>query len=257
MTLEAERAPGSATPAVAQAVPLANRTAAVARRRNTRAYLLAVLVVLLGGVVALFGGLGLSRHSQVLAVVRPVQAGSAIVQDDLAVANVTTDPRLSPIPAAEESQVIGMIAQVPLAPGGLLIRAELGTGTGFAAGEVLVALPLKPGQFPGRGLIPGQHVLVVATAGSAGAAAAGAAAAVEPPGTQPGGTQPGGTVTTAAPGSGAAAGGTQATIAEVGAADASSQVTVVDVRVAAAQGGVLADLASTGKLALILLPTGG
>jgi len=255
VTLEAERAPGSATPA-AQAVPIANRTAAVARRRNTRAYLLAVLVVLLGGVVALFGGLGLSRHSQVLAVVRPVQAGSAIAQQDLAVANVTTDPRLSPIPAAEESQVIGMIAQVPLAPGGLLTRAELGTGTGFAAGEVLVALRLKPGQFPGRGLTPGEHVLVVATAGSAGAAAA-----VEPAVTQPGGTQPGGTATTPAPGSGAAAGGipagTQATIAEVGAADASSQVTVVDVRVAAAQGGVLADLASTGNLALILLPTGG
>ena len=62
---------------------------------------------------------------------------------------MTADPNLAPIPAAQRSQIVGMTAQVALVRGELLTRAQLTTGSGFTAGQQLVALPLKQGQFPG------------------------------------------------------------------------------------------------------------
>ena len=191
-----------------------------------------MLVVLLGGLLAFAAGRMLTSHTEVLAVARDVQVGSTITADDLTVANVSADPNLSPIPAAQQSQVVGMVAQVPLTRGELLTRAQVGTGTGLAAGEMLVALPLKEGQFPARGLTPGQQVLIVPTPGTTGIS------------TDSGGT--GGTPDRP----------TEATVAEVGPANPTTQVTVVDVRVREADGPAVARLASTGSLALILLPTG-
>ncbi|MCU1613220.1 MAG: uncharacterized protein JWO98_760 [Frankiales bacterium] len=174
----------------------------------------------------------LTAHTAVLVVARDVQVGSTITADDLTVANVPSDPNLSPIPAAQQSRVVGMVAQVPLTRGELLTRAQVGTGSGLKAGELLVALPLKEGQFPARGLTPGQQVLIVPTSGSTGST--------------------GGTATT----NGTPGQPVEGTVAEVGAPNPTTQVTVVDVRVREADGPTLAELASTGRLALILLPAG-
>lgn len=204
--------------------------AAAARRRSRRGLLIAVLVVALGGVLAFAGANMLTRHSQVLAVARNVPLGQAITSADLTVASVSTDPNLSPIPAGELDRVVGMVAQVPLVKGELLTEGQIGRSTGFVPGQQLVALPLKLGQLPARGLSPGQRVLVVATLGSAGAL---------------GGSKP------------QAAAPVDAVVDDVGKTDGASGVTVVDVRVAAADGPGLARLASTGNLAVILLPAGG
>src|SRR3954465_2649892 len=118
-----------------------------------------------------------------------------------------------------------MVAQFPLTRGELLTRAQVGTGSGLAAGELLVALPLKEGQFPARGLAPGQQVLIVATPGSTGS---------------PSGT--------GAP-TGTSGRPVEGTVAEVGPANPTTQVTVVDVRVREADGPTVAQLASTGSLA--------
>lgn len=236
-----------APPVVAPSPPPPVRSAAAPRRTNSRLLILAVGAVLLSGVVALFAGQSLTRHSQVLAIARQVQVGSHLSADDLVAANVTSDPHLSPVMASDEQQVIGLVAQVPLAPGELLTRNAIGAGTGFTAGEVLVALAVKPGQFPERGLTTGQHVLVVATAGANGGTAP--AAAVDP-------SPAAGASTPAMPGTVTATTGYPATVAEVGAADVASQDTVVDVRVAAGQGAVVANLASTSNVAIILLPAG-
>jgi hypothetical protein len=211
------------------------RSAASRRRTSHRALILSVLVVLLGGLLAFAAGRMLTSHAEVLAVARDVQVGSTITADDLTVANVPADPNLSPIPAAEQSQVVGMVAQVPLTRGEMLTRAQVGAGTGLAAGEMLVALPLKEGQFPARGLAPGQQVLIVPTPGTAGSTGeTGEAGATGATPDRP----------------------TEATVAEVGSANPTTQVTVVDVRVRDADGPAVARLASTGSLALILLPAG-
>lgn len=235
------RVDGTATPGGRTAAPVREaapppapplRSAAARRRTSRRSLVLSVLVVLLGGLLAFAAGRMLTAETEVLAVARDVQVGSTITAEDLTVANVSADPRLSPIPAAQQSEVVGMVAQVPLTRGGLLTRAQVGTGTGLTAGEMLVALPLKEGQIPARGLTPGQQVLIVPTPGATGST-----------------SETGAT-------SGTSERPTEATVAEVGPANPTTQVTVVDVRVRDADGPTVARLASTGSLALILLPTG-
>jgi hypothetical protein len=239
VTARVDGAPMPAGPPVASAPHTAPtppapplRSAASRRRTSRRALILSVLVVLLGGLLAFAAGRMLTSHTEVLAVARDVEVGSMITADDLTVANVPADPNLSPIPAAEQSQVVGMVAQGPLTRGEMLTRAQVGAGTGLAAGEMLVALPLKEGQFPARGLAPGQQVLIVPTPGTTGSTGETGASGATP-------DRP-----------------TEATVAEVGPVNPTTQVTVVDVRVRDTDGPAVARLASTGSLALILLPTG-
>lgn len=218
------------SPRIAPPPPAAPLRSAAARRRTTRkSLILSVLVVLLGGLIAFAAARMLTAHTAVLAVARDVEVGSTITADDLTVANVPSDPHLSPIPAAQQYQVVGMVAQVPLTRGELLTRAQVGAGSGLAAGKLLVALPLKEGQFPARGLTPGQQVLIVPTPGGTGST---------------GGT------------SGTLGRPVEGTVAEAGVANPTTQVTVVDVRVQEADGPTVAQLASTDNLALILLPAG-
>lgn len=223
--------PTAAAPATGGGQPQA-AAAAAARRRSRRGLLIAVLVVLLGGVLAFAGASMMTRHDQVLAVARDVALGQVITDADLVVVSVSADPNLSPISADRRGQIVGLIAQVPLVKGELLTPGQVGPSTGFGAGQQLVALALKPGQLPARGLSSGEQVLVVATPGSNDVT----------------GSDSGGTLT-AEP--------VSAVVADVGPADAASGVTVVDVRVASANGPGLARLASTGNLAVILLPTAG
>ncbi|CCG02719.1 conserved protein of unknown function; putative SAF and acyltransferase domains [Blastococcus saxobsidens DD2] len=212
------------------------RTAAARRRVSRKSLVLSVLVVLLGGLLASAAGQMLTARTEVLAVARDVQLGSTITAEDLTVANVTSDPNLSPIPASQRSQIVGMVAQVPLTRGELLTGAQVGPDSGFTAGEMLVALPLKEGQFPTRGLNPGQQVLIVATPGSTGSTS--------------------GSGTPSADTGGARDQQIDATVAEVGSLNQATQVTVIDVRVSADDGVRVAELASTGNLALIVLPAG-
>lgn len=210
---------------------LPGRSTGGSGRRSTRGVILAVLVVLVGGLLGYAGATMLTRHSAVLAVTRDVPVGSVITAADLTVASVSADPDVASIPASQQDQVVGLVAQVGLVKGELLTRAQLGGDTGFGPGQVLAALPLKPGQFPAVGVKAGQRVLIVATPGSGAPAPAG-------------------------PSAGQGSGGIAATVAEVGEQSPVTLVTVVDVRVAAADGPQLARLASTGNLAVLVLPPG-
>jgi SAF domain len=219
--------PASTAPAPPPGPAPVVRTAAASRRANRKLLVLSILVVLLGGVVALGAARMLTKHTEVLVLARDVQVGAALTDDDLAVANVTTDPHLDPVPAADRAQVIGLVAQVKLFRGGLLTRSQLGKNDGFTTGQALVALALKPGQFPVRGLVPGQLVEVVST----------------PDATTDTSTKSTVPTTTIA-----------AIVADVGQLDPSSQVTVIDVRVNADNQVALAQLNATGHLAVILQP---
>ena len=222
-------APQPAGPPVGAPAP-AVRTAAVPRQWNRRLLLVAVVVVLLGGLVAMWAGQALVQRTTVLAVANPVAVGATISASDLTTATISSDPRLKPVPVADRSQIVGQVALVELRPGTLLTRDQVGTSDGFTSGQQLVALPLKVGQLPGRGLTAGQKVLIVQTPGE---------------GTTEGTPVPG------------AASGIPATIAGVGKLDPANGVTVVDVRVSSSAGVSVAQLASTAHLALILLPAGG
>lgn len=227
--VERTAAPAVGTAGSAPAPPV--RTAAARRRVSRRSLVLSVLIVLLGGLLAFTAGQMLTAHDEVLAVARDVAVGSTITADDLTTASVPADPNLRPIPAGQLAEVVGLVAQVPLSRGGLLTRAQVGAGTGLGTGELLVALPLQDGQFPARGLAPGQPILIVPTPGQAAPTADG--------------------------GSGAApARSIDAIVAEVGETNPTTQLTVVDARLPAADGPTVARLASTGNLAVVLLPEG-
>jgi hypothetical protein len=205
-------------------------TAAARRRVSRKTLSLAVLVVLLGGVLAYSAAQMLTTRTNVLAVARDVPVGATLTAADLVVASIPADPALTPVPATELSDVVGLVAEVPLVQGTLLTTGQIGTGSDLSAGEVLVALPLQDGQFPARGLSPGQQVLVVPTPGTNGVAAGATTDQLPDP--------------------------VEATVAEVGPANATTQVTVVDVRVTQDDGVAVAELASTGNLAIVVLPDG-
>ncbi len=106
----------------------------------------------------------------VVMVTRPVPAGTALTPADLATTSVTVSPGIRVIPAAQIEQVSGEIAAVALRPSTLLAPSELTTAQPPAPGQELVSAAAKPYALPASGLVPGDHVLVIATPGNQGQA---------------------------------------------------------------------------------------
>lgn len=202
-----------------------------ARRRDRRLLIVGVLVVLLGGILGATAARMITAETDVLALSRDVPTGHVLSSQDLAVVAINVDSRVTSIPASERGEVVGKTAQVPLVAGSLLTWRGLGAGSGFAAGDAIVPLPLAEGRLPARGLSPGQTVLLVTTPTANGT----------PPASSPASTTPPGVL---------------ATVTEVGTTNPATGVTVVDVTVGAQAGAQLAELAATGNLSLVLLPAG-
>jgi SAF domain len=191
-----------------------------------------------GGLVVLAGLAGpvlvgqAGHRVPVLAVARTVHVGQPVADGDVVVARVAADPALHPVLAADRDRVVGRVAAVQLRPGSLLTASELTGAPVPGPGELLVGVPVKPGQWPARGLTPGDQVLAMPTPTDQATGGGGG------------------------PGSGAAGGPVRARVAEVGPADPDGTVTVdlaVDERSAPVVGG----WGSTGRVVLLLLPAGG
>jgi hypothetical protein len=210
------------------------RVAAAGRQWRPRQVLLAVLVVVLGGLVSMWAVTSYAHRDRVLVITRNVALGQRITMDDLAGADLTLDPAVAAFTVAQQGDVIGKVALVGLAKGTLVNPSQVGVAASLGAGQVLVPLQLKPGQMPAVGLAPGQPVLLVATPANttAGAAAGNPVTSVTPE-----------TV--------------QATVAESGQPDPATEVTVVDVRVLADEGAALAQMAAGGNVTVVVLPPGG
>ncbi|MGF7235111.1 MAG: SAF domain-containing protein [Frankia sp.] len=225
-------------------VPPAPRLATAPRRRISagRVGLAAGLVALCGLVVTVaFGQAG--HRKAVLAVARPVAAGTTITDADMRVVRVSAQG-LSLLPASERAAVVGRIAAVDLAPGTTLSASEV-TGTAIpGAGQALVGVLLKPGQLPGRPLVPGDRVQLVTNASSAGSTTAASSSS-------DGSSSDGG--------AGSAAGTTRtAAVVDVtpvaAAADGSR---VIDLQVSAADAPTVEADAAAGRLGVVLLPRAG
>ena len=191
--------------------------------------LLAVLVVVLGGLVSMWAVGSYAHRDRVLVIAQNVPVGQTITIDDLAGADLSVDPRVSAFTVEQQSEVIGKVALVDLARGTLVNPSQVGQSQVLTAGQVLVPLQLKPGQIPSVGLAPGQRVLLVASPVDTGAAT--------PTGSPP---DP-----------------IEASVAESGVPDASTGVTVVDVRVPRNAGVSLARMAAGGNVTVVVLPPGG
>jgi hypothetical protein len=138
------------------------RFAPSARQRALPLVALGVLCAFAGALVFATAYLRSGHRVAVLAVARAVPAGSVIRDGDLRVANVSSDRSVQPVPAAQRGSVVGKVAAVPLAPGTLLARSQVGSGAAVAPGQAVVGVGVKGGQLP-AGLRPGDRVMVVDT----------------------------------------------------------------------------------------------
>lgn len=208
----------------------AGREAAVRRRRRPRLWATGVALVAVGGLgaAALVGQAG--DRVEVLAVARTVPVGQRIAAEDLSVARVAADPALHPVPVAQRSQIVGRAAAVELRPGTLLTSEEITDAPVPATGEQLVGVAVRPGQLPARGVRPGDEVLLVPVPGDQTRADDATAAAAGDP--------------------------IPARVVQTGSPDVDG-VSTVDVVVSTAVGPRVAALASTGRVAVVLLPAGG
>jgi hypothetical protein len=150
------------------------RVASAARRRSVPWALAGLLLVVVCALAFAVASSRLGQRQAVLAVAHAVPAGHLIDQGDLVVVRVSADPRLRPITASAQAQVVGRPAAVPLSPGTLLTEAALGPPSIPRPGEAVVGLALKPGQFP-PGLAAGARVLAAETSPEADPAATGVA----------------------------------------------------------------------------------
>ena len=101
----------------------------------------------------------------VLAATRPVAAGQVITAGDVTAVTVVPDARIRLVAASQANSVVGRTAAVPLVAGALLSPDQIGPAAWPAAGEAVVALPLKPGRIP-AGIAPGARVQVLVVAAS-------------------------------------------------------------------------------------------
>jgi hypothetical protein len=140
----------------------------VRQRRVRRGWLAAgVLLVALSalGSAALFRAVGPAQ--EYLALADDVPVGALVTTSDLIVVRLNHPPGLSLVSAADADLVVGRYAAVPLVAGTLVSRAQLTTQPVPGPGEQLVAVPLSRNQLPGGVLRAGDPVLLVATDGRA------------------------------------------------------------------------------------------
>jgi hypothetical protein len=140
------------------------------RRRRPAMIALAVALAGAGVVVSAAVYQRADHQVAVVMVAQPVAAGAVLTTADLASTSVTVGPGIHVIPAAQIGQVSGEIAAVTLRPSTLLAPSELTTAQPPGPGQELVAAPAKPYMLPASGLVPGDHVLVIATPGNQGQA---------------------------------------------------------------------------------------
>lgn len=135
------------------------RLAAPAKRRS-------VPYAVLGGALAVVFAVGFAATSlnlggkqSYLMLTHSVRAGQVIGSSDLATVQVSSDSGLGLIPASQASAVTGQAAALPLAAGSLLTRREVGPAQFPPAGQQVVAVAVKTGQYPAE-LTAGSHVIV-------------------------------------------------------------------------------------------------
>lgn len=135
------------------------RLAPSAKRRSVPYAVLGATLAVVFAIGFAATSLNLGGKQSYLAVVRPLRAGQVIQAEDLAVTSVATDAGLGLIPASAEGSVAGQPAALPLAPGALLTRREVGRASFPPVGQQVIAVAVKTGQYPAE-MTAGAHVVV-------------------------------------------------------------------------------------------------
>lgn len=151
------------------------RLTAVPAGRRTRRRMPHLLVGVLLIVACVGGALWWSSKAQgrvpVLAIARPVSVGHVLERADVHEVEISAADAVATVPAGQAASVLGRPMATSLTAGALLTPGSVGPSTIPVAGQSIVAVGLKAGQFPVE-LAPGAPVIVVVTAASSPTASA-------------------------------------------------------------------------------------
>ncbi len=132
-----------------------------ARRRRPGVIALSLALIAAGGAGVAVLLLQVGHRTQVVTVVRDVQVGQVLTEQDLGRASISLDPAVKTVKADDLGSVVGKRAAVELKPGSLLTLSQVTKDSLVKAGEQLVPIGLKPEQVPATELMPGQKVQLV------------------------------------------------------------------------------------------------
>jgi len=138
------------------------RLAPPRRRVRVPELALGVLVTVGFALGAVLWHLNSVERVPVLATATSIGRGEVIEATDVRVVYLAADDPVSVLGSGESATVVGHVARVDLAPGSLLTHDLVEPALTVDSGAGVVGLALEPGQFPTRGLAPGDRVDVVA-----------------------------------------------------------------------------------------------
>lgn len=137
-------------------------------RRRPLLALTGLGLVVLGALLAVWVYVSSTDSVHAVAVRDTVMRGETITAADLMTVQVTPDPALQLVPAADLDSFVGQRAARDLSAGALLTPGAATEQVIPGLGESVVGLALTPALMPGEPLMAGDRVRVVATPGQAG-----------------------------------------------------------------------------------------
>ncbi|MFF9818921.1 SAF domain-containing protein [Streptomyces sp. NPDC014006] len=132
-----------------------------ARRRRPGVIALSLALIAAGGAGVAVLLLQVGNRTEVVTVVRDVQVGQVLTEQDLGRASMALDPAVKAVRADSLKSVVGKRAAVELKPGSMLSPSQVTRDSLVKSGEQLVPIGLKPEQVPATALVSGQKVRLV------------------------------------------------------------------------------------------------
>lgn len=130
------------------------------RRRRVPYLVIGLLLVVMCAAGAVLTVMQVGNREPMLALTRPVSVGHILTAQDLRQVPLSADSGADVIPASQAQAVLGQPVAYSLPSGALLSRSALGQPQVPPAGQGVVAVGVKPGQFPPE-IAPGTTVSVI------------------------------------------------------------------------------------------------
>lgn len=135
-------------------------------RRSSRRLLLAVVVGVVGALLAVYAYRVAVAREGVVALVRDLPVGSVVQVTDVREVLLPPDSGLATVAWRDVDGVVGLVVSDGLRAGQVLTPGSVTAEQVPAPGEAVVGLSVEAGRFPATGLRPGDEVLVVLGAGA-------------------------------------------------------------------------------------------
>lgn len=132
-------------------------------RRRPALVAAAIGAICIGALLAGWAWTATTNTHEVLVARHSIERGSVIEADDLARVQLSADPALKPVAAAEFDRVVGQRAAMDISSGGMLTPDSFTAEVVPGEDQSVVGVALTPAQAPGLELRYGDKVRVVVT----------------------------------------------------------------------------------------------